>query len=66
MVYWTRNRANEREEQQHSLELALRAQHGALSTPDAHAPAFQVPEAPAMLPQRLRSPIRAEILPVYS
>ena len=64
LVYWTRQRAGEREQQKDGLQQALRDQHGAIATADAHAPAFQVPDAPMPLPKRHRQAVSSGI-PVY-
>ncbi len=68
LVYWTRQRAGEREEQRHTLQQALREQHGALDTADAHAPAFQVTDKPVANPQRRPRPVPAttSAIPVYN
>ena len=67
LVYWTRQRAGEREEQRGTLQQALREQHGgATSTSEAHLPAFEVPEQRAALPyHRPRSAAQVGV-PVYS
>ncbi len=65
LVYWTRKRAGEREEQRHTLQQALREQHGALDSADAHAPAFQVADVPAAAPQRQPQAVAANAIPVY-
>lgn len=66
MVYWTRKRAGEREEQQANLQLALREQHGALSSSEAHAPAFRVAEVALVDSMPLYRPLPAGAIPVYS
>ena len=66
LVYWTRQRAGECEEQRQTLQLVLRAQHGALDTADAHAPAFQVADTPAAAPQRRPQPVLTTAIPVYN
>lgn len=68
LVYWTRKRAGEREQQQHSLQQALRQQHGALETADVHAPAFQLADYPVAAAQSHTRPAPAATpaIPVYS
>lgn len=67
LVYWTRKRAGEREEQRHTLQQALRDQHTSTDTADAHAPAFQIADAPAAMPRRhsQEMPVPSAI-PVYN
>ncbi len=69
LVYWTRQRAGEREEQRHTLQQALRNQHSATDTADAHAPSFQVADAPAPVAHRRPRPMPvapANAIPVYN
>ena len=66
LVYWTRQRAGEREQQRHTLQQALRDQHGAIDSADAHAPAFQVADSPAVAPQRQSQPVATNAIPVYN
>ena len=68
LVYWTRQRAGEREEQRHTLQQTLREQHGATDSAEAHAPAFQVADTPFPAPQRRPQPVPAATsnVPVYN
>ena len=65
MVYWTRQRAGGREQQLQTMQSLLREQHDATGSTDAHAPAFQLPDAPAAVPRRERRFISAGV-PLYS
>ena len=65
LVYWTRQRVGEREQQRQILEKLLCQQHGATSSAEAHAPAFQMPDAPLSLPRRERQRFAAAV-PLYS
>ena len=65
LVYWTRQRAGEREEQRQLLQDLLREQHTSTGTADAHAPAFQLPDAPVTLPRRQPQPLVSAV-PLYS
>ena len=66
LVYWTRQRAGEREEQRHSLQLALREQHGTTDTTDAHAPSFQLAERPVSMRHHPPRPVAIDTIPVYN
>lgn len=65
MVYWTRQRAGERDAQRQTLQNLLREQHTASSSADAHAPAFQMPDAPLAAPRQERQPFGTAV-PLYS
>ena len=65
LVYWTRQRAGEREEQRFTLQQALRDQHHGTETADVHAPAFQVPETRVAMPHPRPRPVSSAV-PVYS
>ncbi len=65
LVYWTRQRAGEREEQREMLQKLLCQQHTSIGSADAHAPAFQMPDAPVALTRRQHQPLAAAV-PLYS
>ena len=66
LVYWTRSREITRYEQRQALQQCLREQHAGKDTADIHAPAFQLPDTPAALPQRHPAPAPSTAVPVYS
>ncbi len=69
LVYWTRQREVTRAEQRGALQTALRALHTGLdgtSGADIHPPAFQLPDTPLPLPQRLPQGLPLTAVPVYS
>ena len=66
LVYWTRQRAGERDDQRHTLQQSLRDQHTADKTADVHAPSFYVPEAPLVFPQHRPASVPSTAVPVYS
>ena len=66
LVYWTRKRTGEREEQRQLLQQTLRDQHASVDTADAHAPSFQVTDSQAAATHRQPQPVPAIAFPVYN
>lgn len=66
LVYWTRQRELSREEQRVHVQRALREQHAGTENSDIHAPAFQIADNPAVMPQILPAPVPATAIPVYN
>ena len=65
VVYWTRQRAGEREQQREMLQKLLCQQHTSTGSADAHAPAFQMPDAPVTLARHPHHTLSAAV-PLYS
>jgi len=67
LVYWTRTRSGNREEQRMTLQHVLREQHTGADGADAHAPAFHISDTPAAVPSRSARPETASLaIPAFN